>query len=819
MLDDKCKADRWLGDGLNVNYLLSVVLLISALVLLYIGFFSWNKGKLYIFLCLLTVSIYEFGYAFEILYDNLEWVKFWIKIEYLGIVFLPSAWLVFALNFTGYKEKINKRTIGMLFIFPVIILLMNYTNDFHHLFYIDLSMNYDGLFPIVEIVKGPWYWINIIYTYSLMLMGFSILASAYFKSVAVVRKQILLIMIGWVIPWVSDIIYSLEILRFKIDLCPLTFTLSGIIISYAIWNFKLIRLTPIASEIVFSNMTDGVIILDSENNIVNFNCSAQSIITALQNEKVDTKEIEELFADYKEVLNLLHGNTDKENLIAIKNNENIRYYKANVNIIHKKNGKIKGKILTFNDVTEIEQNRKKLAENLNFLQTFIDAIPNPIYSKDENGVYNHCNIAFTEFLGIKKDEVIGSTANEIFEKELADTYVKFDKYLAEQRKAQVYESKMKYKDGTHRDVIFSKSMITDEQGNSKGIAGVVVDISEQKKNEEKINKLLKLKEAMIKIGYSINEISNIEDLLQLILNEVISCIDDRSSGSVLLIDKDNMLKIPVARGYRMEDTKKFCISLEEHLEWFNKGEKIDRTVILNGIDKSGSVNMLDTIEGIQIKSSICAPVIIEGDLFGFINIDSEYDDIFNQLEVELMEYMRNQAANAIAKHRLYEEILHLSRYDKLTNVYNRSYFEQLFQNGIYNTEEKSEFLIAIFDVNGLKLVNDSFGHLAGDELIKKFAEGLYHLSKSGDIIARFGGDEFVGVFYHEDYDSLICRLRLFIQYLDENPILFDDKKIICKFSYGIVRFPEEAKKLNDLIRIADERMYQYKRITKCNEIR
>lgn len=802
---------------MNVNYVLSMVLLISALVLTYIGYFSWSKEKSYISLCLLTVSIYEFGYAFEILHDNLEWVKFWIKIEYLGIVFLPLGWLFFALNFTGYKEKINKRTIGMLFILPVIILFMNITNDYHHLFYIDLSMNYDGIFPIVEIVRGPWYWVNIIYTYSLMFIGLCIFVTAYFKSVAIVRKQILLIIIGWIIPWISDIIYSLDILPFKIDLCPLTFTFSGIIISYAILNFKLIRLTPIAIEIVFSNMMDGVIILDSENNIVNFNHSAQSIIAGLDHEKAGTKEIEELFADYGEVLNILHGNADKDNLITIKNDESVRYYKANVNTIHKRNGKIKGKILTFNDVTEIEQNRKKLADNLNFLQTFTDAIPNPIYSKDENGVYNHCNIAFTEFLGIKKDDVIGSTADEIFEKELADAYIKYDRNLLEQRKAQVYESKMMHKDGTHHDVIFSKSMITDEQGKSKGIAGVVVDISEQKKNEEKINKLLKLKEAMIKIGYSINEITNIEDLLQLILNEVISCIDDRSSGSVLLIDKNNMLKIPVARGYRTEDTKKFCIPLEEHLAWFNKGEKIDKTVILNGIDKLDGVNMLDTIEGIQIKSSICAPVIIEGDLYGFINIDSEYDDIFNQLEVELMEYMRNQAANAIAKHRLYEEILHLSRYDKLTNVFNRSYFEQVFQNGIYDSEEKSEFLVAIFDVNGLKMVNDNFGHLAGDELIKKFAEGLLHLSRSGDIIARFGGDEFVGVFYHADYENLICRLQSFIRYLDDNPILIDNKKIICKFSYGIVRFPAEGKKLNDLIRIADERMYQYKRIAKYNE--
>lgn len=799
------------GDILGVNYFLSMILIISAVVLTYIGYYSWNKEKSYIFLCLLTVSVYEFGYAFEILYDNLEWVKFWIKIEYLGIVFLPLAWLVFALNFTGYKEKIKKHMIGMLFILPVIILCMNYTNEYHHLFYKELSMNYEGVFPIVDIVKGPWYWINIIYTYSIMFLGFCIFISAYFKSVAIVKKQILLITIGWMIPWAADIIYSINILPFKIDLCPLTFTFSGIIISYAILNFKLVRLTPIAIETVFHNMLDGVIIFDSENNIVNFNCSAQSIIAGLDHEKAGIKEIEELFADCVEVLDTLRQNTDGDNTVTIKN----RYYKVNVSIIRKRKGKIRGKILTFNDVTEVEKNRKKLADNLNFFQTLIDAIPNPIYSKDENGIYNHCNTAFTEFLGMKKEDVLGNTENEVFEKELSDMYMKYDSYLLEDKKVQNLESKMMHRDGTYHDVIFSKSMIIDEHGDSKGLAGVIVDISEQKKNEDKINKLLKLKEAMIKIGYSINEITNIEDLLQLILNEVISCIDDRSSGSVLLIDKNGMLRIPVAKGYRMEDTKKFCIPLEEHLLWFNNGEEIDKTVILNGIDKLNGVNMLDTIEGIQIKSTICAPVMIEDELYGYINIDSEYDDIFNQLEIDLMEYMRNQAANAISKHRLYEEILHLSRYDKLTNVFNRSYFEQVFHAGTCAAEEKAEFFVAIFDLDRLKMINDNFGHLAGDELIRKFADGLlYHLSAGGDIIARFGGDEFVGIFYHTDYENLIYRIQSLIHFLQENPIFIGSDKIVCKFSYGVVHFPEEGIKLNDLIRIADERMYQYKRLEK-----
>lgn len=659
------------GVNLDVNYYLRIVVLMTALGLTYMGYFLWKKeGKLYILLCLLTVSIYQLGYAFELLHENIVWIKFMTKIEYFGIVLLPLIWLVFSLHFT--------------------------------------------------------------------------------------------------------------------------------------------------SETVFYHIKDSIIVLDSKNNIVNLNGSAKKMVRKLNQEGFD-KSIEELFEEYEEVLAMLGAEKENDVIISIKD-RNICYYKVNISHIYKRNRKIDGKILIFNDVTQMERDRRKLGENLNFLQTFINAIPNPIYAKNLHGVYINCNFAFTDFLGLKKEQVIGLTDSEIFEKNMADFYQKYDQYLLEQKKSQSLETKMRHKDGTFHDVIFSKSIVSDELGDYKGIAGVIIDITEQKRNIEKLNKLLKLKETMIKIMYSMNEIEHVEDLLKIIVIELINCIDNRCSGLVLLLDEDNNLKIPVAVGYRDEDMKTFCISLKDYFTWYHNGLEIEKTVILKDFDKISDVNMFKTKKGLRIKSSLCSPVVINGVLLGFLTIDSEYADFFSQLEVEIMEYMRMQVANAIIKHRFYGDIVHLSRYDTLTNVYNRSYFEKIFQEGIYGVEEKSDFWIAIFDINGLKTVNDNLGHLAGDALIKKFAQGLQYISRGRDMIARYGGDEFVGVFYHTDQDELNGRLRSLMQYAIEHPISYEEHVITYQFSYGIVHFPLEGKRLSDLIRIADERMYQYKRSSKCKKM-
>lgn len=714
---------------LKLNIFFCLILLLSALTLIYIGYSSWKRDKSYVSMSLIPISIYALGYGFEILCTSIEGVEFWIKIEYLGIPFIAVFWLMLALNFTGYKDKFKKNTLSLLYIIPSITFILNCTNDFHHLFYKELYMNDTGVFPIAKIIEGPWYWIHIAYTYILMIAGLVFLVATYLKSAAIIRKQILLIIVAWIIPLGANIIYILKLLPFTLDLSPFTLSFSGIIYSFAILKFKFLELTPIALNKVFSSMLEGVIILDSENNIVNFNDSAKNIILELRDIGKGEHKIDEVCRKYKTLLNVIKNGSSNESLMSISYEEKLKYYKININNISENNGKIIGKILILTDITEIEVQRKKVYDNAKFLQTLIDAIPNPIYSKDEFGVYNHCNVAFTEFLGMSKEEFLGSTVYNIFEKELAEVYSNSDKNIMSEKQSQAYEERLTHKDGTYHDVIFNKSVVVNEDDKVKGLVGVIIDTTEQKKSKEKISKLLKLKESMLKIGYSINEISNINNLLQLILNEVINCIDSRSCGSVLLLDKDKSLKIAVAKGYSLEDIKAFELKYEEHFAWANERNNIDKTTIFNDIHKIENIKMLDTAEGIKIKSIISSPIIIDGELYGFLNIDSIYNNCFNEGDLELMEYMRNQVSVAITNHKLHERTLYLSRYDKLTNVCNRTWFEQLIHSEIYNEDKNiEEFFLVVFDLNDLKLVNDNYGHLAGDELIKEFSKGLNALA-------------------------------------------------------------------------------------------
>ncbi len=138
------------------------------------------------------------------------------------------------------------------------------------------------------------------------------------------------------------------------------------------------------------------------------------------------------------------------------------------------------------EVRKRREAEEKLREKAHFLQTLMDAIPNPIFYKDINGRYRGCNTAFERYLGRQRCEIIGASVYDISPRELADRYYEMDSALLRQGGVQIYESSLRYADGVLRDVIFSKATYTDANGNLGGLVGVILDISERKRAETKI---------------------------------------------------------------------------------------------------------------------------------------------------------------------------------------------------------------------------------------------------------------------------------------------------------------------------------------------
>lgn len=157
-------------------------------------------------------------------------------------------------------------------------------------------------------------------------------------------------------------------------------------------------------------------------------------------------------------------------------------HKAHEKTVLKQTDKLFGVI---SECGKVEESGKSTEQ---FLQTLMDSIPAPIFYKDTDGKYSGCNKAFENFLGMKKEEIIGKTVYEVAPKELADCYYEADKALFQSKGSQIYEARVKSGNGTVRDVVFHKAVFYDHKGEVAGLIGIILDITDRKRVEESLRK-------------------------------------------------------------------------------------------------------------------------------------------------------------------------------------------------------------------------------------------------------------------------------------------------------------------------------------------
>jgi len=141
-------------------------------------------------------------------------------------------------------------------------------------------------------------------------------------------------------------------------------------------------------------------------------------------------------------------------------------------------------VLLEEEITQRRQIEKDQRNNLSFLRTLLDSIPSPIFYKDLNGAYLGCNKLFEHVVGIEEEKLIGKTAYDLHSHSYAKyVFARDHELLHSQQGQQIFEKKVTFSDKTEHDVIFNKTLFTDDQNNYLGIVGIITDITARKKVE------------------------------------------------------------------------------------------------------------------------------------------------------------------------------------------------------------------------------------------------------------------------------------------------------------------------------------------------
>ncbi|MGN0435436.1 MAG: diguanylate cyclase [Wujia sp.] len=214
----------------------------------------------------------------------------------------------------------------------------------------------------------------------------------------------------------------------------------------------------------------------------------------------------------------------------------------------------------------------------------------------------------------------------------------------------------------------------------------------------------------------------------------------------------------------------------------------------------------------NISSVAFIPIINEDGLYGMILVGSDKEDYFNN-GLKYFETCIVEFNASIKSTKLYLRMQDMARKDGLTGIYNRIYFNELFTDVAKKAvENKRALSVALYDIDKFKNVNDTYGHLAGDEVIKMVAKtGQKYAELYNGFTCRYGGEEFLLVLPGYDEKEALKILEKMHEDIKQTVICYNDLEIAVNVCIGLTSYPSICDNTSLLVSRADKAMYHGKR--------
>ncbi len=839
----------------------TIAYIVSAMLCFLSAGMTWkrriNPGSGLFVLLMLSLATWSFASVFEAGAMTANGKIFWSQWQYFGITTVSPLWLLFAGEYTGKSEFLTKKTLWLIWVIPLATLLLVFTNELHHLIWTNVTVTLDAL-HLGYYTHGIAFYVHMVFSYVCLLLGTIWLVKNFLTGQKSRRFQSMIFIIGVVISWAANILYIMGLIPIPgLDITPLSFSFVALIMSWGISRYKLFDLLPIARNTLLSSMVEGMIVIDPNDIVLEINPAALDII-GFKGIHPLGRSIWDVFSKYGEAIEQFRNKTDLRAEVELPGDQS-RIIDLKVTSIDGGGENPSGQLIVLRDITKKKEVEKTKKDQHDFAEVLANtaAIINSSLDLDvvlekilENVAkvvpHEAADIALVtdrgtaRFVKVKNPEKYGSM-EFLLSLDFDILEIENFKKMSEKHQAMIIADT--HKDNDWDNIFEGSKWIRSYLGapivyQDKVLGFINLDVgtpnffkpkharqleifanyaaiaitnaklySETRFRAEEMTSLYEISLA-IAAGVGLEKITRAvfrqlkkvipADLFFLALYEpaekMVSYFMYQKDGKRIYIEPFYLMQKPSLTRYVVQKRETVYIA---DFKAEDAEVKEDEVIRVSGLDN---------------RTFLGIPLILRGEVIGVLSVQAAQPNAYDPNQIRLVETTAQQVSIAMDNAKLFDKVQEMAITDSLTGLYNRRYFYLILGNEIERAKRyQAPLSLLMMDIDHFKLMNDKYGHLAGDQVLQSVSEICKKNLRQADNMFRYGGEEFMILMPETNQKEALNVAERIRSAIAENTIKMEKGSVKITMSIGVSEYGENHPTSIKFIESADRTMYAAKK--------
>ncbi|MGF7118779.1 histidine kinase N-terminal 7TM domain-containing protein [Methanobacterium oryzae] len=475
--------------GFAITFLVSFILVVYG--------FKKRSIQLHTFfiLALLSICVWSFGSLMEFISPDITSKILWAKFSWIGITTVSPFLFLFVLSYGKHEKLLKKPYIVLLLVMPSLITILAFTNELHHLIWANIIPVSTNLGVILVYKHGLAVWLNLLYSYPLLIIGMVLMVYMFINSSKVYKLQVAAVLIGIATPLILNIIYLGRISPVLVDLTPIAFGITSIFAAIGVFRFDLLNILPVAHSKLFKNMTNGFLVFDNDDRLLEINSKGQEIFK-ITSDSIGSK-FNDIFGKYEKLTSFYRESENNAELLI-----NNKWFNLQKTPLYDKENISYGHLIIITDIDKHKKSEADLKENQRMLKTLISNLPGVAYKCKNDPQWT------MEFVSEGCLELTGYPVRDL----LMNKKIAYNDLVHEDDREYVWseiqnalEEKRPFKliyrintaDLKEKFVWEQGRGVFSEYGELLSLEGFITDITDSKESEEKLKNSLKEKNILL----------------------------------------------------------------------------------------------------------------------------------------------------------------------------------------------------------------------------------------------------------------------------------------------------------------------------------